>query len=78
MVTQISGFNTFGVQKDPRRTSQRIQFKDNSMNYQPLYVSDEKDQYAESTIRKNVTIVLGTLLFAILCFMASQLKTLKK
>lgn len=77
MITEISGFKTFGVQKDPRRTSQHVQFKDNSMNYPTLYLNDsERD--IENTTRKNVTIVMGTLLFAILCFMASQLKNLKK
>lgn len=61
MITKVSSFNTCEVVKDPRRKSQRPQFKDKShINYKSNY---NEEQQPANTFWSNMFIILGPLMF---------------
>ena len=76
MITKISGLNTCGTIKDPRRKTQNMQFKNTSnLSYQ----SGHNDQFVKqknNALFTSISIVAGSILFTAGYFMLSAL-TLK-
>lgn len=82
MITQISGPNTYGVAKDPRRKAQSVRFKERSMipyksNYNDGF-NKEYEHQQKQALWRSVAIVAGAVLFTVGYFMLSGLKTVKK
>lgn len=83
MITQISGPNTYGVAKDPRRKAQSVRFKERSMipyksNYNNDSFNKEYEHQQKRALWSSVAIVAGAVLFTVGYFMLSGLKTVKK
>ena len=77
MITQVSGFNSSGVFKDPRRKAQSFQFK-NRANIQ--YKGGYDDPYARqrnNALLTSMSVVAGSILFIVGYFLFSAL-SLKK
>lgn len=78
MITQVSGLNTSGVTKDPRRKAQRIQFKHSAnIPYKSNY-NLEYERQQRNALLTSVSIVMGSVLFTVGYFMLSGLKHVKK
>ena len=78
MITQISGCNATGVTKDPRRTSQHVQFKNNYIRSNISYKSndnynEEHERQQNKAFKTSTLIVLGSILFMAGYFMLSGL-----
>lgn len=77
MITQVSSFDTRGITKDPRRKAQSVQFK-NKLNIP--YTQNNDTEYVKqkkNALWTSVTIVAGTLLFAVGFLLLSGMKTAK-
>ncbi|MDD3435641.1 MAG: hypothetical protein PHC64_00660 [Candidatus Gastranaerophilales bacterium] len=72
MITRVSGLNTGSVVKDPRRKSQRMQFK-NAYNvpYQSSLEQEYRQQQKNALI-SSISIVLGSVAFMIGYFLLSK------
>lgn len=74
MITQVSGLNTSGVIKDPRRKAQSIQFKHRAnIPYKGGY-NEQYEKQKSNALWTSVSIVLGAVLFTIGYFLVSALK----
>lgn len=81
MITQVSGPNTYGVTKDPRRKAQSVRFKERSMiPYKSNYdgYNKEYERQQKNALWTSISIVAGAVLFTVGYFMLSGLKTAKK
>lgn len=81
MITQISGPSAGVFAKDPRRTSQRIQFKNSYNSPNISYKSNYDEEYKRqqrNALKTSIAIVLGSLAFMTGYFMLSGLKSIKK
>lgn len=76
MITQVSGLNTSGVIKDPRRKAQSIQFKHRAnIPYEGKGGYNEQyEKQKSNALWTSVSIVLGAVLFTIGYFLVSALK----
>lgn len=82
MITQISGPNTVGVTKDPRRKAQSVRFKKNtSIASHSSTAAKGYSDYArqqKNALWTSVSIVLGSIVFTVGYFTLSALKKVKK
>ena len=77
MITQVSGLNTSGVFKDPRRKAQSFQFKHRAnIPYQGGY-EDPYVRQKNNALLTSISIVAGSVLFTVGYFLLSAL-SLKK
>lgn len=73
MITQVSGFNSSGVFKDPRRKAQSFQFKHHAnIPYQGSY-DDPYVRQKNNAVLTSISIVAGSVLFTVGYFMLSAL-----
>lgn len=81
MITQVVGPNVGNVAKDPRKKSQRVQFKHNSsVPYSQYYSSYSNNGYRQdenNAMRTSIFIAIGAVLFTTGYFLLSSLKTAK-
>lgn len=80
MITQVSGFNSSGVFKDPRRKAQSFQFKHHAnIPYQGSY-NDPYVRPKSNAVLTSISIIAGSILFTVGYFMISALsaRNLKK
>jgi len=79
MITKINGLDARGTAKDPRRKTQRMQFKNGtSIPYQYGY-SQQYSKQKNNTLLTSVAIVAGSILFTVGYFVLSALAmSLKK
>lgn len=73
MITKVSGLNTDCVIKDPRRKSQRVQFKEyNNIPYKSSYYDDEYVQQRKDALWSSFFIVLGSIAFMVAYFLLTK------
>ena len=74
MITQVSGHDTIGVMKDPRRKAQSIQFKHRAnIPYKSGY-NEQYEKQKSNALWTSVSIVMGAVLFTIGYFVISALR----
>lgn len=80
MIQQVSSINTYSFAKDPRRKARTIQFKHNFSNSYAVNPDDSQQNYksSRSPIWTGTSIILGSVLFLMIYFLATGSKKLKK
>lgn len=78
MITQVSAANVCGVAKDPRRTAQRIQFKNKPEIPYKGNSETEYERQQKSAFKTNVAIILGAVAFMMGYFFLSGLDKVRK
>jgi V8-like Glu-specific endopeptidase len=78
MITQVSGLNSGGAVKDPRRKAQRIQFRNTTkIPYQGISV-DEYERQKKDALWTSVYVVVSSLLLTSAYLFFSGIKDFKK
>ena len=90
MITQVSGPNTVGVTKDPRRKAQSVKFKKNEAvgvvaklakeQVSGHYAKPSSEYYRQqqTALWTSVSIVLGAVLLPAIYFIFSEFKKIRK
>lgn len=79
MITQVSTANVGGVAKDPRRTAQRIRFKNKpDIPYRGSSAETEYERQQKSAFKTNLAIILGAVAFMFGYFLLSGLEKARR
>ena len=72
MITRVSGADSAGMAKDPRRKSQRPQFKHScQIPYKSSYEMDYRQQQ-KNALWSSASIIMGSLIFMIGYYMLTR------